>query len=526
MGTGKLTEIEEDGMGLAGEHDYAVIAMKELGHRDLLLIKNPWAEGTIWKGDTSYGQPPQSLLDLQPVPDTTGKPAHAQPLTPGMFWMDLNDVFQNFESLYLNWNPGLFSYREDVHFSWDLAATNSHAGSFRANPQYEVCSVAGGVVWLLLSRHFKSRKQTPRNEAEKSGCGEADDRGYISLYAYANNGERVFRSDGALMRGPYVDSPNTLLKLDVPVDTAYTIVISEQALPRLSFNFTLSAFSMKPLAVQEAKERYNSYVSQRGTWTYSTSGGNASSAIYYVNPQYRVRLFGRSDISLLLESENENFSVHVKLVWSHGKSVTSIKTRDVVGDSGEYRTGYAFAEIRNVEAGDYTIVCSTFDTGQLGKFSLRVGSMSRCVVDRVQAAEAGRLVCNAETALFSGGNDRLLAPLILGRITRLSMTAKWDSRTATVKAGSRSPLKLALEYGQGPTKHVLTVSGDDEFLDSHLGVRTPDVDVQPGMCQRRGLWIVIERLGRPGLQQVDESIDIEVFSDARIEVGKWGVGDG
>lgn len=525
MGTGKLTETEEDCMGLAGEHDYAVLAMKEFDDRNLMLIKNPWAEGTIWKGDVNYGQPSGFSIDLKHTNNTNGKLAQTQSLTPGTFWMDLNDIFQSFESMYFNWNPGLFSHREDVHFSWDLTGTHNYASSFRANPQYKVFSSAGGVVWVLLSRHFKSRAQAKSSEVGESVDVGVNDRGYISLYAHANNGERVFKNDGALQRGPYVDSPNTLLKLDIPVNTAYTIVVSEQALPRSTFNFTLSAFSMEPLLIGEAKERYKHYALQHGAWTHLTSGGNASSAVYHVNPQYSVRLLERSDLSLLLESENENLPVHVKLVWPRGKSITSIKMRDIVGDSGEYQNGHAFTELRNVEAGVYTIVCSTFDQGQHGKFSVRVGSMSKCNVDRVLAPEAGRLAHKLEPAMFCDGNDRLLAPLTLRRITRLFMTASRNSQS-TVTNGPRSALKLALEYGQGPNKKVLAVSCDHEFVDTHIGVRTPDVDVQPSMCHCKGLWIVVERLGRTGSQPDIQRIDVEVLSDAPIELGEWVAGGG
>lgn len=520
MGTGKLTETEEESMGLVGEHDYAVLAMKELEDRKLMLIKNPWAEGTVWKGDVNYGQPSGSTIDLQHILSTNGKS-----LAPGTFWMDLNDVFQSFESIYLNWNPGLFSHREDVHFSWNLGGTQKHASSFRANPQYKVFSGAGGVVWVLLSRHFRSRDQAMGGELGESASMEVDDRGYISLYAHANNGERVYRSDGALLRGHYVDSPNTLLKLDIPVNTAYTITVSEQALPQSIYHCTLSAFSRKPLLIEEAKDRYSHYVLQQGAWTHSTFGGNASSAIYHIDPQYSVRLLERSDLSLSLESENDNLPVHVKLVWSQGKSMASIKRRDIVGDSGEYQNGYAFTELRNVEAGVYTIVCSTFDQGQLGKFSVRIGSTSKCNVDRVLAPDAGRLAYRIEPAIFGNGNDRFLAPLTLGRITRLFMTALRNSQS-TVKTGPRSSLRLALEYGQRPSKQILAVSCDDEFVDTHIGVRTPDVDVQPSLHHTEGLWIVIERLGRTGLQQDLERIDVEVLSDAPIEVGKWVAGGG
>ena len=526
MGTGKLTEYEEDGMGLAGQHDYAVLSMKEVGRQRLLLIKNPWSEGTIWKGSADYGSSSQALDRQQPTTDDIAGTKKPDSLSPGTFWMDLNDVFQSFESVYLNWNPALFLRREDIHFAWNLTASISPAGSFVSNPQYEVSSESGGEVWLLLSRHFKSRKQHPRSDIDKGIRDEPEERGFIGLYIYANHGERVFRSDGALMRGPYVDSPNILVKLDMPCNTAYTVVVSEQALARSVYNFTLSAFSISPIIVQEAREKYPHVVSQRGAWTYSSSGGNAGSSIYHTNPQFRIQLQETSALSLLLESENENYAVHVKVIWSEGKAVTSVKSRDVIGDSGEYRNGYAFVEMANVDAGTYTVVCSTFESGQLGRFSLRIASVSKCVLDRVQALEAGRLVSRLDLAFFTCEGDRLLAPLTLRRVTRLCMTAKSNHNTTSSASHSPSPIKLSLEYGQGPTKQVLSVSGNDEFRDGQSGVRTLDVDLQPRMCGERGLWIVIARLGRPGLQPEDESVEIEILSEAPVEVGKWGVGVG
>ncbi|KAL8824401.1 MAG: hypothetical protein Q9191_005080 [Dirinaria sp. TL-2023a] len=526
MGTGKLTEYEEDGMGLIGQHDYAVLSLKEVGRQRLLLIKNPWSKGTIWKGSAYYGSSSLALDRQQTTRGDAVRTEKPDPLLPGTFWMDLNDVFQSFESIYLNWNPALFPHREDSHFAWNLTASISPAGSFVSNPQYEVRSKSGGTVWLLLSRHFKSRKQYRRNDIEKEVQDEPEESGFIGLYVYANQGERVVLSDGALMRGPYVDSPNTLVKLDMPCNTAYTVVVSEQDLARSVYHFTLSAFSISPVIVQQAIEAYPHVVSQCGTWTYSSAGGNASSSIYHTNPQFRIQLQETSDISLLLESENANYAVHVNLVWSQGKGVTSIKSRDVVGDSGEYRNGYAFAEMANVDAGTYTAVCSTFESGQFGRFSLRVASLSKVVLHRVPAREAGRLVSRLDLAFFPRESDRLLAPLTLRRVTRLCMTAKSNHNSTSLGPRSRSPIKLSLEYGQGPTKQVLSVSGNDEFRDGQSGVRTEDVDLQPRMCGQRGLWIVIARLGRPELQPDDESVEIEILSEAPVEVGKWGVGKG
>lgn len=523
MGTGRLTETEEENIGLAGEHDYAVLDLKEDEGQRLVLVKNPWSKATIWKGSSAYTQSVDDLKSSNRTEGTADSPAQPHKLMPGTFWMDLNDIFQSFESVYLNWNPALFSWREDIHFAWNLAAARGPPGSFWSNPQYEIRSNAACVVWLLLGRHFKSHYAT--SDGERSHQVDAT-HGFISLYAYRTNGERVFKSDDAVVRGPYVDSPNALLKLELPAASRYTIVVSEQALPCSSFNFTLSTFSSERLIFQQAREKYEHRLSQRGAWTISSSGGNASSSTYLNNPSFAIEIDAMSDVALLLETNDEHLSVHVKMIWARRRSVNSIGTRDTVGDSGEYARGYALAELQKVEPGSYIIVCSTFDRGQLGKFQLNVGTIYPCKLTRVLPATAGRLVSKLETAFFAADNDRLLAPLYFARVTRLRLLARWHQDTATTTKATHSPLRIGLEYGQGLSKSVVTVSGNDEFLDSQQGVETDDVDLQPRKCQQSGLWIFIERLGSSALQRGAEGINVEIFSDAPIETGRWTVGSG
>ena len=50
MGTGKISNRTERAIGLAGEHDYAVLDMREVDGQKLMLVKNPWCEGMSWKG--------------------------------------------------------------------------------------------------------------------------------------------------------------------------------------------------------------------------------------------------------------------------------------------------------------------------------------------------------------------------------------------------------------------------------------------------------------------------------------------
>lgn len=523
LGTGKLTPNEEECLGLAGEHDYAVINMKELEGQRLFLVKNPWSEGTVWKGQIDRGnammENVKGFQDLMIDMPTTSR-VDTEPLAPGTFWMGLNDIFQSFESMYLNWNPGLFSHKENIHFKWNLADSSSPEGCLVSNPQYKVRSSVGGTVWLLLSRYFASGDDNSDEDPNLSVNSDTVENGFISLYAFDTDGERVFSSDEAAMHSPYVDSPNTLLKIELLAGKAYTVVVSEQGLPRLVSKFTLSTFSLDSLSLVEAQDKYNYTVLQNGVWTPLTAGGNASSSSYHTNPQFSLHLAGTSNVAILLENSSECYPVHIKLVWATGKQIHSIKTRDIVGDSGEYRKGYAFAEIQDVQAGVYTIVCSTFEQGQLGRFTLRVSSMSACAVDRISAATAGRFVTKVKSVLFAPGSEYLSAPLISHRLNRISISARSRVEDPKPDKSTKAFLKLGIHHGQPPSKRIVAVSRDDELLDRQGGTWIRGVDIEPSMCEDRGLWLVLERLECSVLQMADY-VDIEIFSDCPIKMGDW-----
>ena len=510
MGTGKLMPHEENYIGLAGEHDYAVIDIKELdGHR-LFLVKNPWTEGATWKGYRGEA-PDVEHSERETVPSSE----KTELLAPGTFWMDLNDILQNFETVYLNWNPSLFSHREDIHFTWDLRTTRSREGSFDLNPQYVIRSTNGGSVWLLLTKHIQDVGPVPA----KHLSGKEEEIGFLSLYAYDSEGYRVYLTDNSLMRSPYVDAPNSLLRLEMPANSVYTIVVSEQVLPDLSYNFTLSAFSINPLVISQAEENYSHSTTREAAWTFSTAGGNASSPSYHTNPQFSLTLPRVSRLALLLESDNSDFAVHVKLLWADGKRVTSIMSRDIVSDSGEYRRGSCLMEIHDVQAGSYTVICSTFEQGQLGRFTLHVRSMCECSVKALPLEEAGRLVTRIPPTSFTKGIDRLIMPLQVSRVTRLRLHA----RALESHKSSTSPLKLALEYSHGPNKKVLATSGHGEFSYSPTGLRTEEVDVSPSMCEGHGVWIVAERMGG-SYATAGEQMQVEVLCDHAVRVGAWGMG--
>ncbi|KAI5279266.1 cysteine protease, partial [Ascosphaera acerosa] len=194
---------------------------------------------------------------------------------------------------------------------------------------------------------------------------------------------------------------------------------------------------------------------------------------------------------------------------------------DIVADSGDYRRGCALAEHVDVPRGTFTLICSTFREDQLGRFTLWVHSSAPCAVRPLPAESAGRLRIAAGTAVLAPGVDRVLAPLAVDRLTRLTVVAK---RVAGVAAHPPSPLLMSIEQGQCPFGETLAFSGDGSFDDAAPSVRIEDVDLSPDMARQGGLWLAIERpldTSSSCYGGVETRVEVELLADERAEVGGW-----
>lgn len=547
MGTGKMSLRTERELGLAGQHDYAVLDVHEQDDQKLFLLKNPWCEGTSWKGslprlssnskDTPI-QDSSSSFTSSPVSTPDGFPRVGKQLAPGTFWIDLDSVLQHFDSIYLNWNPGLFSRRQDIHFPWDLAegVRDGPAGSFVSHPQIALSSEAGGIVWLLLCRHFKDGTAVYESDdlVDLQPHTSADLTGYISLHAYDKGGERVYISDYPLKRGPYVDSPQTLLRLEMPPISELTVVVAGEGLSPSRHTFTLSAFSNSTIDLAHARNKYTFQTDIDCAWTEESAGGNVHDPTHSQNPQFRLNVLDRTAIALLLESPHENVNVHVKLVHGRGRRIVSVGRRDIIVDSGDYRRGSAFAELGELEAGLYTIICSTFEAGQQAPFTLRVHSTADTHVKLLPAEGAGRLPVRLANACFSQRISKLAAPIKPRRLVRLSVTAKFlrsvvpfqrvEDQFAPDSIRTRSPVRVTIEMGRGPERRILIASSGGEYSDAETGIRTKDVDLSPNMLQHGDMWLVLDRLSGPaggGEEWYTVELSCEGIGNEALSVGVW-----
>lgn len=521
VGTGKLSRREQKQLGLAAEHDYAILDMKERHNIKELLVKNPWRDGDVWKG-ASRRRPNDGSED---DPDAQAEDSN-NVMLPGTFWMDFNSVFQHYENLYINWNPGLFSHRQDRHFSWTLARKRPAASILDDHHQFVVQATRTSEIWILLNRHFRTGDYTHDNNGKN---------GYIALYVFDKQGHRVLSREGASTRGPFVDSPNTLVRFTASASKSYTVAVLQSDLPSGKHNFTMSLFSHCPATLEEANPRYPHARTHTAQWTRSTAGGSSDSPHYLSNPQFSLTLSSEQQIACVLriaDSETTNLDttdIHVKLaiLGSDGKRVMRLRPRDVVSHSGDYRRGSAVIE-KPLGPGKYTIIASTFDVGQFAKFTLDFYSSvaGASAFERLPSEESGRLLMRVSPAVFEPGVDRMLLPLTVQRVNKAIFIARQAHRSST-----SSLFKLSLEQGQGPYKKTLANSAfdEEEFHSVGTGLRVDDVDLSPAMQgpETGGLWLTLERLARGSEHGMEaEVLQVEVLAEEAVGIGAWGRGQG
>ncbi|OHF00572.1 PALB protein [Colletotrichum orchidophilum] len=519
LGTGRLTQSEEDALGLVGEHDYAVLEIDSSPGARRLLVKNPWCDGLVWKGVGSSGIVEQTaavplsdhLVSIEPRSSE-----HTRPV--GSFWISVEDVAQNFESMYLNWNPDMFTHRQDHHFTWRVPTKNM-TSSLAHNPQYSVLSHTGQTVWILLSRHFADEELNIARNKSASLAAVSRQLGFTSIFIFESEGKKVQVREGFVYQGPYVDSPQTLAKFELRRGTPYTIVMAHQDLPLDHYSCTFTLFSKAPLEVKPAEEAMSHYQEFSSTWTRRTAGGNASSITYSQNPQFSISIPRTTPLFILLSSGDREVAIHVDLVWAHGKRVTSIGVKDVVASSGDYRRGNALVQVPLVEPGTYTIVCSTWEPGQLADFGMRVGSQVECQIKPVLSDRAGLLRNLAPAFIFSEGEEKRRALVTVSRLSRAQVVARCPPQTGlNSQPISTTAVRVSLVYGRGPQESVLAMSGSGEFRELTTAVRTPEFDLEPDRLRQDQLWLIVERLGS---QQGCQSIVVEFLSDNPVHVSDW-----
>ncbi|KAH6604089.1 cysteine protease [Trichoderma cornu-damae] len=521
LGTGHVSTEEEDIMGLVGEHDYAVQDLDSSNRK--FLVKNPWSHGQMWTGQgwsAVHGSARSKLGSSSSEADG----ADVNSPSAGTLWLAIEDIAQHFESMYLNWNPALFAHRQDRHFAWDIPAKD-FAASLVRNPQFSITSPTGGVMWILLSRHFADAELEIARNKSGSLAAVASQLGFMSILVFDRQGQRVQLSDGPTYCGPYVDSPQTLARIESRAGKAYTVVVDQQALPLASYTFSLSVFSDGVVHVKDAEEKMTHFTEQRGAWNRRTAGGNSSCTTYFLNPQYKLSVSHATAVSTLLATSDRDVHVHVDLIWARGRRANTVKAKDLVVSSGEYRRGCAIAELPMLEAGDYTLVCSTFEAQQMADFTLRISSMAPIALEPIPADGAGKLRTPLPPFTLRGEGQRLRAPVDVSWVTRAIVCIRSvpppSSEPLHPDTRSLPPVMIRISIVDDPDlKPRILAESRGDLEGSGAVIRTPEFDIEPSSASHGRRYLVVEGVRE---HRAVQELTGDVFSDSPVQFGDWEV---
>ncbi len=249
------------------------------------------------------------------------------------FTVSWDDFCSHFDSLFLNWDPGMFNNSVTVHSSWRGGSSSqssgaASSGSKQPDPHFRLSvslppSVKGGAntaadgpsreIWVLLTRHIATTspiKQAAATGSKQSLRDASTD--YIAVHAFEDNqyspdnGQLTTSPAPALRqskhKGAYVDGTHVLVRLkpsivceksksqdsnkEDPQQCSFTIVVPRRSesdvMPSSSttdqkqdadktVNYTLSVFSRYPMELSELRTRLPYCESVAGSWTTRTA---------------------------------------------------------------------------------------------------------------------------------------------------------------------------------------------------------------------------------------------------------------
>ncbi|UYV60305.1 CAPN7 [Cordylochernes scorpioides] len=344
ISTGELSDLDAERSGLVPTHAYAILDVRSVMGKQLLLLKNPWSEQR-WKG--KYSELDSVNWNPQLKKALKYDPKSAQMFDNGIFWIDFESILHFFEVIYFNWNPDIFKFTSCLHQTWSAGqGPAKDLYSIAENSQFRLeVKSPGTVVWLQLTRHI-----TDRNDF-------AENKEFITLLVYKNEGKKVYYpyDPAPYMDGVRINSPHYLCKLEVPREPGagkYTLVVSQYCKQK-TIHFTLRGYSPGPFSLTPLPShpyRYKKEV-KNGQWTAATAGGCANNpTTYLLNPIYQMDISGtHPSCNLLLELRGPKYILHCGC-----------------------RQGYVILEAEQVRTSLYNIIPSTFRPNQIGPFFLTV----------------------------------------------------------------------------------------------------------------------------------------------------------
>lgn len=142
----------------------------------------------------------------------------------------------------------------------------------------------------------------------------------------------------------------------------------------------MNVYSTVPAVLEEIPLTLPFVKSVKGKWDQETAGGSCNQhTTYMLNPQYALSVNKPTSVLIRLETKCP-YSVNIMVCRNSGQRVRLATTDVVITSSGNYRTSFCYCELNYVSPKEVlTLVCSTFNAGEIGEFLLTVESDSEPV---------------------------------------------------------------------------------------------------------------------------------------------------
>ncbi|QPG75278.1 hypothetical protein FOA43_002629 [Brettanomyces nanus] len=328
----------------------------------------------------------------------------------------LDEIYGRFKTLYINWNSTRFTYRESKSFVM-MQSKRFNNDSFIDDYQFRVSFT--NETWVLLERHER------REVTDQQLPG-----GISSIQWYEGEGKLWKSSDGKYISSvPVSNSRFTLCKLDLKgIRKAVGVFRLPNEADEHVF-YTLMAYSTSPVTIERPRNRLKYTEEVIGNWSTWESGGNWSESTWYDNPQYEIIADGgTTDTVACAIGIFSDCSLHIALhVFDHEfgqfNRVFYFSRKELVTDIKRYNEGFNTCLVRLQAHRKYVLVCSTYNTAQLGEFKLMVNSDALVRISKIPH-ELGLFTKRIDTEIMANGEDwTLVTSFKLKRASRVNIKA-------------------------------------------------------------------------------------------------------
>ncbi|XP_067938129.1 calpain-7-like isoform X2 [Watersipora subatra] len=375
VATGPMSEADATRAGLVESHAYAMLDVRDVKGRKLLMLKNPWSH-LRWKGKFSDQDTQSWTPELRRA--LNYDPGSAQQIDNGVFWIDYDSFCHFYECIYINWNPELFKNTTCLHHTWtSKEGPVKDMYNISDNPQYRLELKNPGsspaAVWILLTRHITDKDDFANNKE------------FITLFVY-KGGARVYypSKPDPYKDGIKINSPHYLCQMVETGSQVFTLVISQYE-KRNTIHYTLRVYAQCDFSLTPIVDPYKHTQEITGEWKGKTAGGCGNyPQTHMFNPIYQVSLDSASTCHLLVELRApREYSAGIEAKPVNISKPSALGNQQELS-SGNYRSGYSILRLDSISGGVYNIIPSTFSPGQEANFILTFSSSCPLKVSRLQ----------------------------------------------------------------------------------------------------------------------------------------------